>query len=184
MAIGMFWQSFRVASEDSTIEAVEAQVGFPAKDLFIDQHNIYRGYDPMKSVMYSWLHGHRSSLITGIIMGKLSTHVLDIVHGKPGAGMAIELYAIHSSRRVLLKQVVTNHEGRCDAPLLEGQEMNVGQYELVFSAEDYFVMQSVKLPSPRFIDRVSISFGIAEPTQNYHVPLVVSPWSYSTYRGS
>lgn len=117
-------------------------------------------------------------------MGKLSTHVLDVTRGKPGAGVPIELYAVEAGKRTLLRQAVTNHDGRCDAPLLQGDEMRAGQYELVFAAGDYFAAQGVDLPQPRFIDRVTIAFGIADPAQNYHVPLVVSPWAYSTYRGS
>lgn len=117
-------------------------------------------------------------------MGKLSTHVLDIAQGKPGAGVSVELYAVEATQRTLLKSAVTNHDGRCDEPLLQGDEMRAGQYELVFAAGDYFSRQGVTLPEPRFIDRVIIAFGIADPNQNYHVPLVVSPWAYSTYRGS
>ena len=117
-------------------------------------------------------------------MGKLTTHVLDTAHGKPGAGVALELYAIDGRTRTLLRSAVTNHDGRCDAPLLEGEAMRAGRYELVFAAGDYFVAQGVALPEPRFIDKVAIAFGIADGSQNYHVPLVVSPWSYSTYRGS
>lgn len=117
-------------------------------------------------------------------MGKLSTHVLDTTHGKPGARVRLQLYAIDGDRRILLKTETTNADGRCDAPLLAGDELRVGQYELVFAAGDYFANQGVDLPSPRFIDRVTIAFGVADTSQNYHVPLVVTPWSYSTYRGS
>ncbi|KAF4000003.1 hydroxyisourate hydrolase [Glaciimonas immobilis] len=117
-------------------------------------------------------------------MGKLSTHVLDITQGKPGAGVQIALYAVHAAGKTLLKNVVTNADGRCDAPLLQGDEMVAGEYELIFSAGDYFAAQGVDVPTPRFVDRVTLAFGIAEPDQNYHVPLVVSPWAYSTYRGS
>ena len=117
-------------------------------------------------------------------MGKLSTHVLDTTRGTPGAGVRIELYAITISERRLLKQDITNADGRCTTPLLEGETMRAGQYELVFAAGDYFAAQGVTLPSPRFVDKVTLAFGIADPTQNYHVPLVVTPWSYSTYRGS
>jgi 5-hydroxyisourate hydrolase len=117
-------------------------------------------------------------------MGKLTTHVLDTAQGKPAAGVDVELYAIDGHERSLLKKVRTNADGRCDAPLLQHEEMQVGIYELVFGAGDYFAAQGVVLPNPRFIDRVAITFGIADPQQNYHVPLVVSPWSYSTYRGS
>ena len=117
-------------------------------------------------------------------MGKLSTHVLDTTQGKPGAGVAIALYAVDGAARTLLKEAVTNADGRCDAPLLEGESLRVGQYELVFAAGDYFAAQGVALPSPRFVDRVTLAFGVADASQNYHVPLVVTPWSYSTYRGS
>ena len=117
-------------------------------------------------------------------MGKLSTHVLDVTEGKPGAGVALELYAVRGGVKTLLKEAVTNADGRCDAPLLSGDEMAAGCYELVFGAGDYFAKQGVALPEPRFIDRVVIAFGIADVGANYHVPLVVSPWAYSTYRGS
>jgi len=117
-------------------------------------------------------------------MGKLSTHVLDVTQGKPGAGVVVELYLVEATRRTLVCSAVTNQDGRCDAPLLQGSDMRAGQYELVFAAGDYFAAQGVKLPEPRFVDRVIIAFGIADPSQNYHVPLVVSPWAYSTYRGS
>ena len=117
-------------------------------------------------------------------MGKLSTHVLDTTQGKPGAGVKIELYALDAHGRTLLKAEHTNADGRCGAPLLEGELMRAGQYELVFAVGDYFAAQGLQLPEPRFIDRVTIAFGIAHPEQNYHVPLVVSPWAYSSYRGS
>jgi 5-hydroxyisourate hydrolase len=117
-------------------------------------------------------------------MGKLSTHVLDTAQGKPGAGVRVELYAVDGGRRSLIKEDSTNADGRCSTPLLEGADLKTGQYELVFAAGDYFAAQGVALPSPRFIDRVTIAFGVADAAQNYHVPLVVTPWSYSTYRGS
>jgi 5-hydroxyisourate hydrolase len=117
-------------------------------------------------------------------MGKLSTHVLDITQGKPGAGVVVELYAVEATARTLVASAVTNQDGRCDAPLLQGADLRPGQYELVFFAGDYFAGQGVVMPEPRFIDRVIIAFGIADANQNYHVPLVVSPWAYSTYRGS
>ena len=117
-------------------------------------------------------------------MGKLSTHVLDTAHGRPAAGVAIELYAVDAGSRTLLVQARTNADGRCDGPLLEGDALQAGRYELVFAAGDYFAAQGVALPEPRFVDRVTIAFGVADPAQNYHVPLVVTPWSWSTYRGS
>jgi 5-hydroxyisourate hydrolase len=116
-------------------------------------------------------------------MGKLSTHVLDITAGKPGTGVKVALYAVGPGGRELLKTDVTNADGRC-APLLEGDTMKAGKYELVFGAGDYFAAQGVAQPEPRFIDEVTLAFGIASAEQNYHVPLVVSPWAYSTYRGS
>jgi len=117
-------------------------------------------------------------------MGKLSTHVLDITTGKPGSGIQVALYAVDGNEKKLLKQDTTNPDGRCSTALLEGSALRIGQYELVFAAGDYFAGQGHVLPEPRFIDRVTIGFGIADPSQNYHVPLLVSPWAYSTYRGS
>jgi 5-hydroxyisourate hydrolase len=117
-------------------------------------------------------------------MGKLSTHVLDITQGKPGAGVKVALYAVGPQGRALLKSDVTNADGRCSTPLLEGDALKQGKYELVFSAGAYFDAQGVTLPEPKFIDEVTLAFGVADASQNYHVPLVVSPWAYSTYRGS
>jgi 5-hydroxyisourate hydrolase len=117
-------------------------------------------------------------------MGKLSTHVLDTANGRPGAGVKVELFAVEGGSRRLVKADTTNQDGRCNTPLLEGDTMHAGQYELVFHAGDYFAAQGVKLAEPRFLDRITIAFGIADVAQNYHVPLVVTPWSYSTYRGS
>lgn len=117
-------------------------------------------------------------------MGKLSTHVLDITRGQPGAGMQIDLYTLLDGARTLLKTATTNLDGRCDTPLLEGASLKAGQYELVFHAGAYFDAQGQNLPEPKFIDRVTLAFGVADATQNLHVPLLVSPWAYSTYRGS
>lgn len=117
-------------------------------------------------------------------MGKLSTHVLDTMHGKPAQGVGIKLYAIQGETRQLLKETATNSDGRCDEALLQGESMKAGVYELVFGAGDYFAQKGVKLPEPRFLDQVVLRFGIASPSENYHVPLVVTPWTYSTYRGS
>lgn len=117
-------------------------------------------------------------------MGKLSTHVLDITQGKPGAGVRLALYAVGNEGRTLLATDVTNADGRCATPLLEGEQLKAGKYELVFGAGDYFAAQGVQVPEPRFVDEVTIAFGVASADQNYHVPLVVSPWAYSTYRGS
>jgi 5-hydroxyisourate hydrolase len=117
-------------------------------------------------------------------MGKLSTHVLDTANGRPGAGVKVELFAVQGGERRLVKSDTTNQDGRCSTPLLEDDTVQAGQYELVFHAGDYFAAQGAKLAEPRFLDRITIAFGIADPAQNYHVPLVVTPWSYSTYRGS
>lgn len=117
-------------------------------------------------------------------MGKLSTHVLDTMHGKPAQGVRIGLYAIQGETRRLLGETTTNSDGRCDAPLLQGEAMRAGIYELVFGIGDYFAQLGVPLPEPRFLDQVVLRFGIAQPAENYHVPLVATPWTYSTYRGS
>ncbi|MGF6378149.1 5-hydroxyisourate hydrolase [Paraburkholderia atlantica] len=117
-------------------------------------------------------------------MGKLTTHVLDTANGRPGAGIKVELFALAGDTRHALKTTVTNHDGRCDEPLLEGDALVAGEYELVFGAGDYFASLGAKLPEPRFVDRVVLRFGVADANAHYHVPLLVSPFSYSTYRGS
>ncbi len=116
-------------------------------------------------------------------MGRLTTHVLDTSLGKPGAGMAVELYRLEAQRQRLVS-VTTNADGRCDKPLLEGAALVAGTYELLFRAGDYFARQGVALPDPRFLDEVVIRFGIADAGAHYHVPLLISPYAYSTYRGS
>lgn len=117
-------------------------------------------------------------------MGHLSTHVLDTVRGKPAAGVAIRLYACNGDKRQLLKSATTNADGRTDSPLLSGSNFVVGVYELVFSAGDYHRAQGDELPSPPFLDEVVVRFGVSDSSSNYHVPLLLSPYSYSTYRGS
>ena len=116
-------------------------------------------------------------------MGKLSTHILDTVHGKPAANVAIELYSMHGEPQLLLA-TRTNADGRTDAPLLTDQAVKRGRYRLVFHVGDYFRATGITLPDPAFVDVVPIDFGIAENGGNYHVPLLCSPWTYSTYRGS
>ncbi len=116
-------------------------------------------------------------------MGRLTTHVLDTAHGRPGQGIAVTLFRLDGGRRELLR-TVTNDDGRCDRPLLEGEAFEAGTYELVFAAGDYFRALGTSLPEPPFVDEVALRFGVADPAQHYHVPLLVSPWSYSTYRGS
>ena len=117
-------------------------------------------------------------------MGKLTTHVLDTAHGKPGQGVAIRLYKIVNNTRELLVTTATNADGRCDQPLLEGAALSSGVFELDFSVGEYFARLGVATPQPAFLDVVTLRFGLADAQAHYHVPLVVTPWSYSTYRGS
>lgn len=112
--------------------------------------------------------------------GKLTTHVLDTARGCPAAGLTIELWSCDRT----LKTVITNADGRTDAPLLMDDEFAVGVYELRFAVGDYFRKHFSDLPEPPFLDTVPLQFGIADITAHYHVPLLCSPWSYSTYRGS
>ena len=117
-------------------------------------------------------------------MGKLTTHVLDTATGRPAAGMRIDFAAIEHDSARPIGTLHTNGEGRTDRPLLEGHAMRVGEYELVFHLADYFRDQGRPLADPPFLDRVPIRFAIADPDAHYHVPLLCSPWAYSTYRGS
>ena len=117
-------------------------------------------------------------------MGKLTTHVLDTMSGRPGADMQLTLYRLEGAERTMLAEARTNGQGRVDRPLLEGSAMGRGIYELVFQVGHYFKMQGADLPNPAFLDEVPIRFGIEDSSADYHVPLVVSPFAYSTYRGS
>lgn len=117
-------------------------------------------------------------------MGRLTTHVLDTALGRPAADLGVELFRLENGSATSIKQVSTNRDGRCDAPLLEGADFTAGQYQLVFQAGAYFDAQEIDLPSPKFLDDVVIRFGIADEAQHYHVPLLIAPFSYSTYRGS
>ena len=117
--------------------------------------------------------------------GKLTTHVLDTANGCPAKGIAIALWLVNPKEdsKSLLKTIETNHDGRTDEPLLNPKEMSKGIYELVFTVGDYFAQYSV-YSEPLFLDQIPIRFGINDTEAHYHVPLLVSPWSYSTYRGS
>ncbi|MGX1742812.1 hydroxyisourate hydrolase [Bosea sp. NPDC055353] len=117
-------------------------------------------------------------------MGHLSTHVLDTVNGRPGVGIAVALDRISADgTRERLAEAVTNADGRTDSALLSGT-LVPGTYELTFAIGAYFRGLGTALPQPAFLDLVPVRFGIAEPEGRYHVPLLASPWSYSTYRGS
>jgi 5-hydroxyisourate hydrolase len=115
---------------------------------------------------------------------KLTTHVLDTAHGCPAAGMQIELWSLADKTPKLLKTVHTNADGRTDEPLLSATELKTGQYELIFYVGDYFAQKPSAPAAIPFLDRVPVRFGIADATASYHVPLLASPWAYSTYRGS
>ncbi|WP_284336764.1 hydroxyisourate hydrolase [Comamonas sp. NoAH] len=114
----------------------------------------------------------------------LSTHVLDTMNGCPAAGMAVKLFAVDGDKTTLVKDLTLNHDGRTDAPLFDNNSLKVGSYRLSFDVAAYFKAKGVQLPEPNFLNVVSLDFGVAHADQHYHVPLLVSPWSYSTYRGS
>jgi len=119
------------------------------------------------------------------MVGSLTTHVLDTAQGRPAADMVVELWRLAASgERTLLRTARTNADGRTDEPLLTGEEMAAGVYELVFAVGAYFATQPVTTAAPPFLDQVPVRFGIADAHAHYHVPLLVSPWAYSTYRGS
>jgi 5-hydroxyisourate hydrolase len=117
-------------------------------------------------------------------MGHLSTHVLDTAHGCPAAGMKVTLQRVAAGGVQTLKSFALDHDGRADGPLLDADSMAVGRYRLLFEVAPYFRARGDALPDPAFIDTVQLDFGIAEASGHYHVPLLVSPWAYSTYRGS
>lgn len=116
--------------------------------------------------------------------GKLTTHVLDTALGRPASGLRICLYRLDGEHRDLLKDVVTNDDGRVDGALLEGVDFTACTYELEFHVGYYLKTSGVDLPNPPFLEIIPIRFGIASPDQHYHVPLLLSPYGYSTYRGS
>ena len=113
-------------------------------------------------------------------MARISTHVLDIAKGAPAAGITVELHAAGH----LIRSATTNSDGRTDKPLISTEQARSGRFELVFHAGDYFRRRRAALADPPFLEIITIRFGVADPKAHYHVPLLVSPWSYSTYRGS
>ena len=114
-------------------------------------------------------------------MGKLTTHVLDTTHGSPAKGIRLRLFGPDG---LLIKKETTNQDGRCEGPILEGAEMVEGSYRLEFEVAEYFRSAGTDLPETPFLDIVTVDFGISDPDSHYHVPLLVSPYGYSTYRGS
>jgi len=115
----------------------------------------------------------------------LSTHVLDTMHGAPAVGMAVSLYTTQGESATLVKRFTLNADGRNpDGLLYDHSSLRTGTYRLVFEVADYFRARGVSLPEPNFLGKVGIDFGVAHADQHYHVPLLVSPWAYSTYRGS
>lgn len=117
-------------------------------------------------------------------MGRLSTHVLDTARGKPAAGVRIALYRISGNSHRKIAEVTTNADGRTDEPLLMGDSLQQGQYELVFYAGDYLRASGQAGEGELFLDQIPIRFGVPDASQHYHVPLLISPFAYSTYRGS
>lgn len=117
-------------------------------------------------------------------MARLSTHVLDMSRGVPARGVVIDLHRLEGTTRVVVTSTVTNEDGRTDRPLLAGAHLDTGTYELSFHAGDYFRQLDASLPTPSFLDIVVVRFGIADAEGTYHVPLLISPYGYSTYRGS
>jgi 5-hydroxyisourate hydrolase len=116
-------------------------------------------------------------------MGQLTTHVLDLGAGRPAAGIRIEVHEITAAAPALLVSTATGLDGRCAAPLLAGAALRAGRYSMTFYLAEYFRSGGLNLPQPAFIEEAVIHIGIAHPEQHYHVPLLVSPWSYSVYRG-
>jgi hydroxyisourate hydrolase len=115
----------------------------------------------------------------------VTTHVLDVTIGRPAQGVRIELYELQGgSERKLIADVSTNADGRTDQPLMSADQAHIGRFELLFHAGEYFRGRRAELADPPFLDIIPIRFGVADPQAHYHVPLIVSPWSYSTYRGS
>ncbi|TYR80550.1 hydroxyisourate hydrolase [Priestia megaterium] len=118
-------------------------------------------------------------------MTKLTTHILDLTHGKPASNVAIELFFIQSeAERIKIADSVTNRDGRLAQPLLSSESFEPGEYELLFYIGDYFYSKNIELSSPPFLNKVSVRIGLSQEQKHYHVPLLVSPWGYQVYRGS
>ncbi|WP_191603040.1 hydroxyisourate hydrolase [Marinomonas algicola] len=117
-------------------------------------------------------------------MGYLTTHVLDTTHGTPAAGIAITLFSLENNHKSKIASAITNSDGRCDSPILAQSDFEIGTYELEFEVGDYFIHKGIQQKKPNFLDKVIIRFGINDSTEHYHVPLLVSPYGYSTYKGS
>jgi 5-hydroxyisourate hydrolase len=141
-------------------------------------------WKPKSVYTFGGLFNESFTSTEGINMG-LSTHVLDTMHGTPAAGMGVELYTTNGGTATLVKSFQLNSDGRNpDGLLYDSSTLKRGTYRLVFDVAGYFRARGVTLPEPNFLNQVSLDFGVADPAQHYHVPLLVSPWSYSTYRGS
>ena len=138
----------------------------------------------MTSVSKSDTMAPASSFTPPAPMGFLTTHVLDTMNGCPAAGMRVALYRLDGDTPQLLRELTLDDDGRAGGPLLEGDAFQVGRYRLAFEVGAYFRARGAALPVPEFLDRVPLDFGVADATAHYHVPLLASPWSYSTYRGS
>ncbi|MFD2706108.1 hydroxyisourate hydrolase [Salibacterium lacus] len=117
-------------------------------------------------------------------MSGLTTHILDVSHGRPASGVYLELYRIEDGRFEKVTETRTNEDGRVSGPLLESGQMEAGEYELLFDIGTYFEKKQAATADPPFLGKVAVRFGIADPQEHYHVPLLVSPWGYQVYRGS
>jgi 5-hydroxyisourate hydrolase len=151
----------------------------------------HHGFCLLVSALRKWWQPLNARCEGGAFMpGKLTTHVLDTARGRPASGLRIMLYRHDDDRIEFLKEVITNADGRVDAPLLEGAALKVGTYELEFHAGSYLrglaagSADAASLPEPLFLDVIPIRFGVADAKAHYHVPLLISPFGYSTYRGS
>jgi 2-oxo-4-hydroxy-4-carboxy-5-ureidoimidazoline decarboxylase len=166
-------------AKDSILREFERRLGYDAAS---EQQTALREISRIAALR---LDQHVSGPDRLKVHGRLSTHVLDTYHGHPAAGVAIEFFEIGASGQArLLSRTVTNADGRTDRPLIAEQPIPISQYELRFGVGDYFVRKGTPVTDPPFLGIVPIRFAVAEPEAHYHVPLLATPWSYSTYRGS